>query len=83
MRSYSRLPWPRTTNQYDPANMTTNMTRARANSIYSAPKSTPITRGRTRIAPKMTKAAAAVIITVLHTIAPIIAAHVYDQRLGH
>ncbi len=82
MRSYMRLPCPRTTNQYDPTIMTRNITRARANSIYSVPNVGLASRGRTSITAKMAKAMAPVISTVLITIGPSIAAHVYGQQLG-
>ena len=70
-----RLPCPRTTNQYDPAMMTRNIPRARANSIYSVVNVALATRGRTSITAKMRKAIAPVIITALNTMAPSIAAH--------
>jgi hypothetical protein len=68
---YMRLPCPRTTNQYDLAMMTRNITKASTNSIYSTVNVALATKGRTCITAKMTKAMAPVIITVLNTVGPV------------
>jgi hypothetical protein len=62
--------------------MIRNIARASANSTYSVLNVGLASRGRTSITARTTKAMAPVIITVLHTIAPIIAAYVYGQRLN-
>jgi hypothetical protein len=60
---------------------TRNSPRARANSIYSVPNVALAIWRRTNITAKMTMEMAPVIITVLNTIAPIIADRVYGQLL--
>ncbi len=68
-------PGPRTINQYDPIIMTKNMIKARANSTYSEPKVAPRTTVRRRMAAKMAKDIAPVMITVLSIDTSIIATY--------
>jgi hypothetical protein len=62
---YMYRPGPRTINEYDPISMTRNMIKARANSMYSVPKVAPRTTPTRRMAAKMAKDIAPVMITVL------------------
>jgi hypothetical protein len=62
---YMYRPGPRTINQYDPVSMTRNMIKAKANSTYSVPKVAPCTTVTSRMAAKMVKDIAPVMITVL------------------